>query len=97
MGQNREITFRATAVSGIMTNFLTLLAEEADAGPDPEVAETPTAELTLRVHAGSEEEEKKLLEGWRKFGLGYHHSQIKFLEPEIRLTCDSLTPLGPDD
>ena len=96
MPQNREIILRATAVSGVMVNFLNLLTEEDDQ-LCPKVIGIPTAELSLCIHAVSEGEEGEILRIWREFGRGYHHSQINFFEPEIRLTCDPLAPLGPDD
>lgn len=95
MPQGREIVLRATAVSGVMTNFLTLLAEK-DGGFPCKAMGTPTAELTLRIRVATMEEVAKIVEVWDEFASCYA-KRITFLNPEIRAIADSSAPLGPDD
>lgn len=94
MAQNRRIVFRATAASGLMTNFLSLVFDSVELCPG---AGTPRADLTLSILVASDEEEEKIIETWREFTRCYNRSRIIFLDPEIHPDRDPLAPLGPDD
>lgn len=93
MPPGREIVLRATAISGVMTNFLERLK-------DYEVCHqalgAQTAELTLRIRVATIEEVAKIVEVWDEFASCYA-KRITFLNPEIRAIADSSAPLGPDD